>query len=76
MDYVVYQIAKLEHEHRVKSLPAEPEYNVLVDANRPGWISEHAGHLLYALGDGLVALGERLKQGQGQPMNAPCVEQS
>jgi hypothetical protein len=76
VDYVAYQIAKLEHEHRVRSLPAEPEYNVLVESNRPGWVAEHAGQLLYAVGDGLVALGERLKQGQGQRMNDPCMEQS
>jgi len=42
---------------------------------QPGWVSQQVGRLLYALGNGLTGLGERMKREREVAPDAPLVEQ-
>jgi hypothetical protein len=64
VDYSVYQIARLEHEQRVRSLAPVSEFGSPMKVSRSGWIIRQAGRLLYALGNRLASLGERMKYGR------------
>jgi hypothetical protein len=64
VDYSVHQIARLEHEERVRSLAPVSEFGRPMKASRPAWILRQVGRLLYALGSRLASLGERMKFGR------------
>jgi hypothetical protein len=42
---------------------------------QPGWVSQQAGRLLYALGNGLARLGERMKREREAATDSAFVEQ-
>ena len=64
MEYNAMMIARTEHENMIRSLQPVSENDAVAQADMPGWVSVQAGQLLYVVGNGLAALGERLKDGQ------------
>lgn len=62
--YLIAEVARLEHEERVRSLTPIPDFGGLMITNEPGWVSQLARRLLAPLGKRLAGLGERMKRGR------------
>ncbi len=72
--YLITEVARLEHEERVRSLAPIPDFFEPVKADQPGWVSRQSRRLRDMLERRLPALRKRMRRGQDNPLDAPLTE--
>ena len=60
--YVITEVARLEHEERVRSMAPIPDFFEPMKADQPGWVSRRIVRLLHALASGLASLRRFAKE--------------
>lgn len=60
--YLIAEVARLEHEERVRSLAPIPDFFDPMKADQPGWVSRQIVRSLHALGGGLASLRRFVKE--------------
>ena len=73
IDYTANMIARLEHEQRIQSLAPVYDYDMPVSTHEPGRMSRLVGQCLYAVGNRVASIGERIGH---RPEVLPGREQS
>jgi hypothetical protein len=60
LEIIDSRIARQEYEERIRSLQQVVNYDSWLTDKAGSWLAQQAGSLLSSLGNGLVALGEKL----------------
>ncbi len=66
-------ILKIEETRRSEAAAVDDDGRTI--AERHLWLSKHADQLIYAIGNGLALLGERMKHGRSSTFESRLTEQ-
>lgn len=60
--YLIAEVARLEHEERVRLMAPVPDFFEPMKADRPGWVSRQVVRSLHAVASGLASLRRFVKE--------------
>ncbi len=74
-EYFAVMIARAEYENRLRSMTPVYDFDEWIPDEQPGWTARQVGRLLCSLGNGLAAVGDRLRNGRGIVLETQLMEQ-